>query len=161
MITMLLGGLWHGASLRFIIWGGLHGIGLVINKLWSSLFRDRHETGWFGRVLGIFITFNFVNFCWIFFRASDFDNAILMIKQIAENFSPGSFLTVIPAYSSVFLLMIVGYIIHFLPEKVKESYRGFFIRIPLFAQLVIILLIAIMLYQMRTAEVMPFIYFRF
>jgi D-alanyl-lipoteichoic acid acyltransferase DltB (MBOAT superfamily) len=161
MITMLLGGLWHGASLRFIIWGGLHGIGLVINKLWSALFGDRQKKSWFGRVLAIFITFNFVNFCWIFFRAPDFDSAILMMKQIAENFSPGSFLTIIPAYSSVILLMIVGYIIHFLPERVKESYRGFFIRIPLFAQLVIVLLIAVMLYHMRTAEVMPFIYFRF
>ena len=89
------------------------------------------------------------------------DSAILMLKQITENFSPGSFLTVIPAYSSVLLLMAVGYIIHFLPEKVKESYRGFFIRIPLLAQMVIVLLIAVILYQMRTADVMPFIYFRF
>jgi D-alanyl-lipoteichoic acid acyltransferase DltB (MBOAT superfamily) len=161
MITMLLGGLWHGASLRFIIWGGLHGIGLVINKLWSSLFRSYGKTGWIGRVLAIFITFNFVNFCWIFFRAPDMDNAILMLNQIAENFSPGSFLTVIPAYSSVYILMAVGYIIHFLPESVKESYRGFFIRMPLYAQMVIILLIAVMLYQMRTADVIPFIYFRF
>ena len=161
MITMLLGGLWHGASLRFIIWGGLHGIGLVINKLWSSLFRSYGKTSWIGRLLAIFVTFNFVNFCWIFFRAPDMDNAILMLHQIAENFSPGSFLTVIPAYSSVFILMAVGYIIHFLPERVKESYRGFFIRMPLYAQMVIILLIAVMLYQMRTADVIPFIYFRF
>jgi D-alanyl-lipoteichoic acid acyltransferase DltB (MBOAT superfamily) len=161
MITMLLGGLWHGASLRFIIWGGLHGIGLVINKLWNSLFGNHKKTSWFGRLLAIFITFNFVNFCWIFFRAPDMDSAILMLKQITENFSPGSFLTVIPAYSSVLLLMAVGYIIHFLPEKVKESYRGFFIRIPLLAQMVIVLLIAVILYQMRTADVMPFIYFRF
>ena len=51
----------------------------------------------------------------------------LMLKQIAKNFSPGSYMTVIPAYSSVFLLMAAGYIIHFLPEKVKESYRGLFI----------------------------------
>jgi hypothetical protein len=84
-----------------------------------------------------------------------------MLNQIAENFSPGSFLTVIPAYSSVYILMAVGYIIHFLPESVKESYRGFFIRMPLYAQMVIILLIAVMLYQMRTADVIPFIYFRF
>jgi hypothetical protein len=83
------------------------------------------------------------------------------MKQITENFSPGSFLTVIPAYSSVFLIMAVGYVIHFLPDKVKESYRGFFIRIPLLVQIAIILLVAVMLYQMRTADVMPFIYFRF
>jgi hypothetical protein len=84
-----------------------------------------------------------------------------MLKQIFENFSPGSYLTVLPAYSSALLLMGVAYIIHFLPEKTKESYRGLFIKIPLVAQLVVIMLIAILLFQMRTTEVMPFIYFRF
>jgi NADH:ubiquinone oxidoreductase subunit 5 (subunit L)/multisubunit Na+/H+ antiporter MnhA subunit len=70
-------------------------------------------------------------------------------------------MTVLPAYSSALLLMSVGYIIHFLPEKTKESYRGLFIKIPLVAQLAVIMVIAILLYQMRTTEVMPFIYFRF
>ena len=54
----------------------------------------------------------------------------IMLKQIFENFSPGSYMTVIPAYSSALLLMAVGYIIHFLPEKTKESYRGLFIEMP-------------------------------
>jgi hypothetical protein len=84
-----------------------------------------------------------------------------MLKQIGENFSPGSYMTVLPAYSSVFLLMAAGYLIHFLPEKVKESYRGLFIRMPLIAQLVIVVLVAILLLQMRTTDIMPFIYFRF
>jgi D-alanyl-lipoteichoic acid acyltransferase DltB (MBOAT superfamily) len=161
MITMLLGGLWHGASLRFIIWGGLHGIGLVINKIWNSLFRVRPKTRWMGRALSIFITFQFVSFCWIFFRAPDMNSVLLMFKQIAHSFSPGSYLTVIPAYSNVLLLMTAGYFIHFLPEKLKESYRGLFIKIPLPAQVVIVLMIGFLLYQMRTAEIMPFIYFRF
>ena len=161
MITMLLGGLWHGASLRFVIWGGLHGIGLVISKIWSSIFGGRVKTGRFGRFIAIFLTFNFVNFCWIFFRAHDMNSAILMLKQIAENFSPGSFMTLVPVYGSVLLLMTTGYIIHFLPETVKESYRGLFIRIPVVAQIVVVLFIAVLLYSMRSTEVMPFIYFRF
>jgi D-alanyl-lipoteichoic acid acyltransferase DltB (MBOAT superfamily) len=158
---MLLGGLWHGASLRFIIWGALHGIGLVINRIWNSIFGERLKSGRIGRALAVFITFQFVSFCWIFFRASDMDNVKIMLKQIFDNFSPGSYMTVLPAYSSVFLLMAVGYIIHFLPEKVKESYRGLFIRIPLIAQFLVIMLVAVMLFQMRSTEVMPFIYFRF
>jgi D-alanyl-lipoteichoic acid acyltransferase DltB (MBOAT superfamily) len=161
MITMLLGGLWHGASLRFIIWGGLHGIGLVINKIWDSLFGVHLKTGRFGRVLSIFITFQFVSFCWIFFRAPDMNSILLMFKQITQNFTPDSYLTVISGYSNVFLLMAVGYLIHFLPEKFKESYRGIFIKVPLAAQILVIMLIAIVLYQMRTTEIMPFIYFRF
>ncbi len=86
-----------------------------------------------------------------------------MLKQIAENFSPGSYTDMFYlAYSSVFLLMAVGYIIHFLPERVKESYRGLFIRIPLAAQFAVIAVsVAVLSVQMRTTEVMPFIYFRF
>ncbi len=161
MITMLLGGLWHGASLRYVIWGGLHGIGLVINKIWDSIFRKRSVTSWIGRLIAIFITFQFVNFCWIFFRAPDIDSVKIMLKQIFENFSPGSYMTVIPGYSNVLLLMAVAYIIHFLPERTKESYRGLFIKIPLVGQLAIIMGVAMLLFQMRTTEIMPFIYFRF
>jgi D-alanyl-lipoteichoic acid acyltransferase DltB (MBOAT superfamily)/lysophospholipase L1-like esterase len=161
MITMLLGGLWHGASLKFVIWGGLHGIGLVINKLWNSIIKGHSRPTWIGRLLAVFITFQFVNFCWIFFRAPDLESVKIMLKQIFENFSPGSYMTVLPAYSSALLLMLVAYIIHFLPERTKESYRGLFIKIPLIAQLAVIMVIAILLYQMRTTEVMPFIYFRF
>ena len=161
IITMLLGGLWHGAALRFVIWGALHGIGLVINRIWNSIFGDRLKQGRIGRAIAVFITFQFVSFCWIFFRAPDMNSVNTMIKQIFENFSPGSYMTVLPAYSSVFLLIAVGYIIHFLPERIKESYRGLFIRIPLIAQLVVIIMVAILLYQMRTTEVIPFIYFRF
>jgi D-alanyl-lipoteichoic acid acyltransferase DltB (MBOAT superfamily) len=161
MITMLLGGLWHGASLKFIIWGGLHGIGLVINKIWNSIFKSRSRSGWFGKVLAVFITFQFVNFCWIFFRAPDMNSVGIMLKQIFGSFSPGSYMTVLPAYSSALLLMSVAYIIHFLPERIKESYRGVFIRTPLAAQLAVIMVVAILLFQMRTTEVIPFIYFRF
>ncbi len=161
IITMSLGGLWHGAALRFLIWGGLHGIGLVINKIWNSIFGDKLTSGRFGRAIAVFITFNFVSFCWIFFRAPDMNSAFIMLRQITGSFSPGSYLTVLPAYGSVFMLIIAGYIIHLLPEKIKESYRGLFISIPLAAKLAVILVVAVLLLQMRTAEVIPFIYFRF
>jgi len=161
MMTMLLGGLWHGASLKFMIWGGLHGIGLVINKIWNSIFKRPAKHSWVLKILGIFITFQFVNFCWIFFRANDMNSVNVMLEQIFENFSPGSYMTVLPAYGNALLLMLVAYIIHFLPEWIKESYRGLFIRTPVVVQFAIIFFVALVLYQMRTTEVMPFIYFRF
>jgi alginate O-acetyltransferase complex protein AlgI len=161
MMTMLLGGLWHGASLKFMIWGGLHGIGLVINKIWNSVFGQPAKHKWILKILGIFITFQFVNFCWIFFRANDMNSVKVMLEQIFENFSPGSYMTVLPAYGNALLLMLVAYIIHFLPEWIKESYRGLFIKTPVVIQFAIIFFVAIVLYQMRTTEVMPFIYFRF
>ena len=161
IITMLLGGLWHGAALRFVIWGALHSFGIVVNKIWNYFFGDWLKRSMIGRALAVFITFQFVSFCWIFFRAPNMDSANMMIKQIIENFSPGTYTTVLLAYGSAFLLIFVGYVIHFLPERIKESYRGLFIRIPLIGQLVVIMLIAILLYQMRTTDIVPFIYFRF
>jgi len=161
MITMLLGGLWHGADLRFIIWGGLHGIGLAINKITTFIFGEITHRKRLLRVLSIFITFQFVSFCWIFFRAPDMHSVGLIFRQIFGNFLPASFDNFIPAYAGVLSLMAAGYIIHFLPENLKETYRGFFIKIPVAGQMAIILLISFMLYQMSTTEIMPFIYFRF
>ncbi|HKK42454.1 MAG TPA: MBOAT family O-acyltransferase [Bacteroidales bacterium] len=161
MMTMLLGGLWHGADIRFIIWGGLHGAGLVVNKIWQSIFRGKGKGSFLLKMLSVFITFQFVNFAWVFFRARDMTSVRIMFRQITESFSPGSYMTVIPAYSSVFILILAGYAIHFLPEKIKESYRGLFINMPLLFQLAVIMIVAVMLYQMRTISVMPFIYFRF
>ena len=161
MLTMLIGGLWHGADLRFIIWGGLHGFGLAINKLWTYIFGERSRGGWFVRVISVFLTFQFVSFCWVFFRAPDMQHVGMIFRQIFLNFLPGSFVTLIQVYSGAFSIMAAGYLIHFLPEKFKESYRGLFIKIPIAAQLVIVLLIGFMLFQMRSTEIMPFIYFRF
>jgi D-alanyl-lipoteichoic acid acyltransferase DltB (MBOAT superfamily) len=161
MITMLIGGLWHGANLRFIIWGGLHGTGLAINKIWSFIFGEKTQKRRLTRAISVFFTFQFVSFCWIFFRAQDMHSVGLILRQIFKDFMPGSFSTLFQAYSGVLALMAAGYIIHFLPEKFKESYRGLFIKIPLAVQMVIVLLAGFLLYQMRTAEIMPFIYFRF
>jgi alginate O-acetyltransferase complex protein AlgI len=161
MITMLLGGLWHGASLKYIIWGGLHGTGLIINKVWNSAFKGHYKPGRLSKAVAIFITFNFVSFCWIFFRAPDIASVGTMINQIVRNFSPGSYMAVLPVYSNAILLIIVGYAIHLLPEKVKESYRGLFIQIPVAAQMAVIMAVAILLFQMRGPGVLPFIYFRF
>jgi hypothetical protein len=84
-----------------------------------------------------------------------------MLNQIGASFSPGSYTEILPAYGSVFLLMAVGYFIHFLPENIKESYRGLFIQVPVMLQLAVIMIIAVLLYEMRATDVMPFIYFRF
>jgi D-alanyl-lipoteichoic acid acyltransferase DltB (MBOAT superfamily) len=161
MITMLLGGLWHGADLRFIIWGFLHGMGLVAERIRNQVLGKGLRNGKVGKAFAVFFTFQFVSFCWIFFRAPDLGSVWIMLEQIVVNFSPGTWSSVLIAYSSVFVLIGVGYLIHFIPERVKESYRGFFIRIPVTAQFVILMLIAILLFSMRATDTMPFIYFRF
>jgi alginate O-acetyltransferase complex protein AlgI len=80
MITMLLGGLWHGAAWTFIVWGGLHGIYLILERL-QRQYLPFKITAWNGMFLA-FITFTCVNITWVFFRAREFDTAWSMIKSM-------------------------------------------------------------------------------
>ena len=73
LVTFLLGGLWHGAGWTFIFWGFLHGIALVAHRIWKKLGFTMHT------FLGWFLTFNFVNIAWVFFRAKDFDDALKVL----------------------------------------------------------------------------------
>ncbi len=76
LVTFLLGGIWHGAGWTFIFWGGLHGFALIILSLWRKI-------GWkLPIALSWFITFNFVNIAWIFFRAEDFGTAIKILRAM-------------------------------------------------------------------------------
>ena len=70
----MIGGIWHGAGWTFVFWGFLHGIALVIHRLWS-LTKIKLP-----KILAWIITFNFVNFAWVFFRANSFDDAIKVLK---------------------------------------------------------------------------------
>lgn len=84
MVTMLLGGLWHGANWTFVMWGGLHGLYLVVNHSWQSLFANRIPVqGTSAKIyhaVAILFTFSCVVIAWIFFRAESFSSAILMLK---------------------------------------------------------------------------------
>ena len=74
MITFVIGGLWHGAGWTFLLWGTLHGVALVVHRLWERGGVVLH------RYLSWFITFNFVNIAWIFFRADEWNDAVKVIK---------------------------------------------------------------------------------
>jgi hypothetical protein len=83
MITMLLGGLWHGASWTFVVWGGLHGAGLALNRWLRDRFGFDPDRRRWSRVLGVVVTFHFVSAAWIFFRSSDFAAARLFYERLA------------------------------------------------------------------------------
>ncbi len=78
MITMLLGGLWHGAGWTFVFWGGIHGMAICINHLWRKTKINLPK--WINWLL----TFNVVNLAWIFFRAENFDKAMSIIRAMGD-----------------------------------------------------------------------------
>jgi D-alanyl-lipoteichoic acid acyltransferase DltB (MBOAT superfamily) len=87
MATMLLGGLWHGASWNFVVWGGLHGLYLAVERVALSRLAWWNSEGRMARLLRWFVVFHFVCFAWIFFRAADFATSMIIIGKIAGIFS--------------------------------------------------------------------------
>jgi alginate O-acetyltransferase complex protein AlgI len=78
MATFLLGGLWHGASWTFVIWGALHGGAVVVHRAWRGMgLRMPKATAWL-------LTFLFVNVTWVFFRAKSFDDAFRVLRGMAD-----------------------------------------------------------------------------
>lgn len=165
LTTMLLGGLWHGASLRFIVWGALHGMGLAIHKIISELFPNKKQkksgtTLW--KFVSILITFHFVAFCWIFFRAKDFDIALSIIDNISNvTFDLEQWQTIFLAYKNVFLLMFAGYVWHFLPENIITAMQQAFNKTPLLGKAVLLGFVYWLVYAAASAGPQPFIYFQF
>ncbi len=165
-ITMLLGGLWHGASLRFILWGGLHGIMLGIHKFISeSSLGNRIKNPLYNKSIspwiGTLLTFHFVCFCWIFFRSSSMGNALQMINQILFHFSPQVFIEFITGYWTVFTLMIIGYLLHFLPHSVDLAVERWTTQLPLVGKALLLLVVVVLCIQTKSATIQPFIYFQF
>lgn len=162
-MTMLLGGLWHGASWNFVFWGAIHGIALALHKFWRSLLgRDKHyQSRGIRRALGILLTFHLVCLCWIFFRNSTFEASWTMIHQIVANFQPQLFGQLVDGYKMVFAFMAVGFVLHFLPDRWEEACQRGVIRLPLVTQALLLILIIYVVIQVKTSDIQPFIYFQF
>ena len=232
MITMLLGGLWHGASLNFLIWGGLNGVGMVVYKFWrdarplhralfttaaalvcwllvafrpaplwrillcftgfiavsawvKTLFNSQTlsnsplkgedslplREGWGGSAWAILVTFTFISFTRLFFRSGSnldpasanrqaWQTASEMVTRIGSRWS-GNEWAIISTYRSVFLLFLLGMVIHWLPEDWKRRYRLAFASLPLPVMSIVCILAVLVIYQFVSAEMQPFIYFQF
>ncbi len=161
LITMLLGGLWHGASWQFVIWGGLNGIGLMVYKLWRKISPYEKYNNILAVVFKIFITFNFITFTRIWFRAENMESTWQIIDQIKNNFNLELIPEIISAYYKVFLVMLAGYIIHWLPVRTKTWYRESFIAFPLPVKIVLSSLVILIIYQTMSSDLQAFIYFQF
>jgi len=161
MLTMLIGGLWHGASWNFVVWGGLNGVGIVVYKLWRKISPWESKNTWYKRAWAIFLTFNFITFTRIWFRGESFEKSAQLITQIQHHFNASVIPEVITSFWKVFLVMVVGYIIHWLPSWFKDWYKEAFVKTPLAGKILFAFLAVFLIYQIMSADMLPFIYFQF
>ena len=151
-ITMVLGGLWHGAALTFLAWGALHGGVQVIERLFRAALGDRKVVP---TVIGVLVTFHIVCLGWILFRAESFELALQMLEGLGR-IGPVVMLTPL-----MLTLIAGGLAMHWLPPRAVE---GMAERLKTAPSLTLGLLVgaAILLVEaVRPAGVAPFIYFQF
>ena len=154
LATMLLGGLWHGASWTFVVWGGLHGIALAAHKAWGELLRGRRSSGLGARMAGWAFTLLFVMVCWVFFRASSTDAALIVLAKMAGLDAGGA------DWLHTQTLVLLGVVVLvYLIESMRPGFAKLDVGLPhhavgAFAALLMALLFSPVGYA-------PFIYFQF
>ncbi|MBK8804756.1 MAG: MBOAT family protein [Fibrobacteres bacterium] len=167
MITMLVGGLWHGASWKFVLWGGAHGLLLALHKAWLAT-RSRHPVGrWMAqggtasRFLAWLFTFHVVAALWILFRAESAADAWSLLTGIVTGWE---WKTIVPFFHDRALiasLLVVGLATHLWPAASKEKVRALFSRMPLELKVVAFAVVVQVAMEVGSIGVQPFIYFQF
>jgi D-alanyl-lipoteichoic acid acyltransferase DltB (MBOAT superfamily) len=152
MLTMLLGGLWHGAAWTFVVWGGIHGLGLALERVTGWRPHTRAQQ-WLGRVL----TFHVVCFAWIFFRADSFSRAGDVILRLFTAWGQSSPLVT----TSVVLAILTGVVAQYVRPTAVGNLLASFGRLPIVAQSACVAVALTLINTLGPTGVAPFIYFRF
>jgi hypothetical protein len=147
--------------MKFIIWGGLNGVGLIIYKFWKKISPYEHRKNIWIHIWKIFLTFNFITFTRIWFRADDTERVHAMLFQLTHSMDLSVVPSVIASFKMVFGVMLFGYILHWLPQSWKDGGMNWFIRVPHWAKVIIVVVLVFLIYQSQTADLQPFIYFQF
>ena len=162
-LTMVLGGLWHGASWTFVVWGGLHGVALCVHKLFLRARKGRRPAdSQVGAAVSVAATFLFVSFCWIFFRAPDFTTAWSMLTGILL-WKNGVVHTSCWAVAGILIALVATAVAVVRSGKRHEPVTGFYPTMSLdttLGLLVLFLTIGLILGLAYTGD-NPFIYFQF
>jgi alginate O-acetyltransferase complex protein AlgI len=158
VLTMLIGGLWHGAAWTFVIWGGMHGLALALNRWWENRrrkLRRKARAEWWVKALCVFTTFHFVCLTWVFFRAASLQQAWEVLARLgAMNFEAANLAP------PVLAVLVGGYLSHWFPQNALEKVRDGWGWLPSPVQAALILSVAYGLYYLSSAEV-QFIYGNF
>jgi alginate O-acetyltransferase complex protein AlgI len=157
LVTMILGGIWHGANWTFLIWGAMHGLALTVDHAWvrTKAYARLSDLGAY-KALAWLATFHFVCLAWIFFRSSTLDDAVLYLSGIwTDNGAEAT------APWIVAPLLIAGAATHLMPEPTRRLLGAGFDRQGAPAQIVIGFCALYVILVMAPSASAPFIYFRF
>jgi D-alanyl-lipoteichoic acid acyltransferase DltB (MBOAT superfamily) len=157
ILTMAVGGLWHGPNWTFLIWGAMHGAGLaVVHGFQARRGRAKPSQAFLPHLGRVLLTFHFVVFAWIFFRSPNLGSAFDFLAQIGSgtisfgNISPG------------FLLVLsVGVIAHYIPREVYDLTLDTFSRAPALAQAAALATLVLAIRYIAGTGATPFVYGRF
>jgi len=165
-ITFFVIGFWHGASWTFILFGSLHGFYMVV-----SIFLKNPKTSLYNKLklsntkllkfFQVFITFHLVVFAFIFFRAFSIESGWDVVSQIFAFFQAGVFMQFVKAYPMIILLMVIGYVLHFLPEAWEKWTENFVVKMPIVVQALLLTAMILLVVQFKFAGLQPNIYFQF
>lgn len=160
MITMLAAGFWHGAGLGFLIWGGIHGIALCIEKLSHWHIKAESRKGL--RLIGWFITFHVVSLTWIFFRCPTLQNAADMFFGLFDQMGWMELPHIIVQYGKALLLM-TGMFLFLLVvrERQKKSLARHFERLPILLKFIAVLAVVFLLIHYGNPTAPGFLYASF
>lgn len=156
IITMLLGGLWHGASWNFVAWGGLHGIALAIHKIYAETIQKKYKIqSILYKILAWFGTFIFICITWVFFRSSDFSISLAILQKMFYLSNPIG----INWYANSLLLCIPTLILtDYLGTKLNQGLK---LRINSFKGMFLLFFVVFGLIFLAPQNPSPFIYFQF
>lgn len=164
MIAMTLCGLWHGASLNFVLWGTLHGLGVCVHKFFSQtvLHHDRHyHPSGLRRVVAVVLTFHLVTFLWIFFRTPDFQSATLLINQLFTKFDVSLIPAIFAAYKYVFALIGFALLTHWIPDTWQDKIVLGLQKGGVVVCAVALTFVVFLAMQVKSSDIQPFIYLQF
>ncbi len=156
VVTMLLGGLWHGPNWTFVLWGLLHGLGLAAARAVEAARGRRPSQSRLGAAIATVATFHFVCATWIVFRAESVGDAVAVVRQLGALTTDVSNLPM-----PVLGILALGFAAHWMPESAFDRCAGAYARLPAFAQAVALLAVAAGLSYVASTDVVPFIYAQF
>jgi alginate O-acetyltransferase complex protein AlgI len=157
LLTMLLGGLWHGAGWTFVAWGAIHGIGLVAERWRRARRAGVERSTLMARTWQRLLTFHVVCFAWIFFRSDSFATAEEMLRGLFTGWGEPSPLVT----AGVLLAIAAGIGSQYLPARVPQLVMARFSRLPVLGQATVLAVSLMLTHSMGPDGVAPFIYFRF